>query len=368
MGNLKFLDEFRSPNVANYLLREIKSISKKSIKLMEVCGTHTVGIGRYGIRSLLPSNINLISGPGCPVCVTSTKEIDMMIKLANQDVVLATFGDLMRVPGSKASLQEEKANGADVQVVYSCYDALDLAIKYDDKKVVFLGIGFETTAPSIAATILEAKRRDIKNFFVFSAHKLVPPAMKVLASNPNLKIDGFICPGHVSVIIGAKVYFNLAHDYHIPCVITGFEPVDILEGILMLVRQIENNKAKVEIQYKRAVKPEGNPRALEVMYSVFTPCDAIWRGIGLIGNSGLKIKDLYTGYDASLSFDTEVGEVKDPPGCRCGDVLSGIIVPPECPLFKKRCNLTHPIGPCMVSSEGSCAAYYKYGDFHEGSS
>ncbi|HEB73954.1 MAG TPA: hydrogenase formation protein HypD [Candidatus Desulfofervidus auxilii] len=362
MGNLKFVDEFRDSAIARALVKEIENLSRRPVKLMEVCGTHTMNIGRYGIRSLLPPHIKLISGPGCPVCVTSSDEIDVMIKLASQNVIVATFGDLMRVPGSRDSLQQERANGANVRVVYSSYDALNLALKYPDKKVIFLGVGFETTAPTVAATILEAKRQNISNFFVFSAHKLIPPAMDVLASDPDLKIDGFICPGHVSVIIGAKPYFKLANDYHIPCVITGFEPIDILQGILMLVRQIEQREAKVEIQYKRAVRPEGNPKALGVMYSVFTPCDAKWRGIGLIPKSGLKFKDNFSIYDACLHFDTQVDVIKEPPGCKCGEILKGMLIPPQCPLFGKKCTPIHPIGPCMVSSEGSCAAYFKYRD------
>ncbi|MDL1969789.1 MAG: hydrogenase formation protein HypD [Candidatus Desulfofervidaceae bacterium] len=362
---MKYIDEFRDPQIAHHLLAEIKAISHKPIRLMEVCGTHTMAIGRYGLRSLLPAHIQLISGPGCPVCVTSTQEIDMMIKLASQDVIVTTFGDLMRVPGSYTSLQQERAKGADVRIVYSPFDALNIASKNPTRPVVFLGVGFETTAPGIAATIAEAKRQDIKNFFVFSAHKLIPPAMEALVSSPDLKIDGFICPGHVSTIIGLEPYRKLAEVYKVPCVITGFEPVDILQGILMLVKQLKNEEPKAEIQYTRVVKPEGNPKAMELMFSVFSPCEATWRGIGAIPESGLTLKDDYAAYDARLHFDMEVGKVKDPPGCRCGDVLKGLIIPPECPLFGKVCLPTHPVGPCMVSSEGSCAAYYKYRDWEE---
>ena len=365
MTRLKYIDEFRNPEVAKHLLAEIKTLSKTPIRLMEVCGTHTMSIGRYGLRSLLPSHIKLISGPGCPVCVTAAKEIDMMIKLASHDVIVTTFGDLMRVPGSRSSLQKDRANGADVRVVYSPFDALEIAKKNPDKPVVFLGVGFETTAPGIAATIIAAKQQGIKNFFVLSAHKLIPPAMEALISSPDLKIDGFICPGHVSVITGLKPYEELVEKYQVPCVVTGFEPVDILQGVLMLVKQIEENSPKAEIQYTRVVKPEGNQKAMELMFKVFEPVDATWRGIGVIPKSGLALREEYAEHDASKAFDIEVEEAKEPPGCRCGDILKGLITPPECPLFGKVCTPTHPVGPCMVSSEGSCAAYYKYRDWEE---
>ncbi len=363
MTRLKYIDEFRNPEVAKHLLVEIKAISKTPIRLMEVCGTHTMSIGRYGLRTLLPSHIKLISGPGCPVCVTSAKDIDKMIKLASYDVIVTTFGDLMRVPGSRSSLQKERANGADVRVVYSPFDALEIAKKNPNKPVVFLGVGFETTAPGIAATVMAAKEQGIKNFFIFSAHKVTPPVMEALISSPDLKIDGFICPGHVSVIVGLKPYERLVEKYHVPCVVTGFEPVDILQGILMLVKQIEKHSPKAEIQYTRAVKPEGNPKAMELMFKVFEPVDATWRGIGVIPKSGLALKEEYAAHDASKVFDIEVGEAKEPPGCRCGDILKGLITPPECPLFGKICTPAHPVGPCMVSAEGSCAAYYKYRDW-----
>jgi len=359
---LRYIDEFRDPEVARRLLSEIKNISHKPVRLMEVCGTHTMNIGRYGLRRLLPPHIRLISGPGCPVCVTATKEIDMMIKIAEKDVIVATFGDLMRVPGSHTNLNQQRANGADIRVVYSSFDALRLASK-NLKPVVFLGVGFETTAPTIAATIIEAKKKKVRNFFVFSAHKLIPPAMEVLISSPDVNIDGFICPGHVSVIIGLKPYKILVKRHKVPCVVTGFEPLDILQGIFMLIKQIEKGEAKAEIQYRRAVKEEGNLRAKEVMDEVFSPCDANWRGLGLIPKSGLCFRKDYKEFDVNSHFDIKVDKAKDPPGCRCGDVLKGKIIPPQCPLFAKVCRPTHPIGPCMVSSEGSCAAYYKYRDW-----
>ena len=366
MEKLRYIDEFRNPEVAKYLLDKIKAVSKTPIRLMEVCGTHTMSIGRYGLRGLLPEHIKLISGPGCPVCVTAAREIDMMIKLASYDVIVTTFGDLMRVPGTKTNLQQERANGADVRVVYSPFDALNIALNNPQRPVVFLGVGFETTAPSIAATIKMAQEKNVDNFFVFSAHKLMPPAMEALISSPELKIDGFICPGHVSVMIGLKPYQKLVEKYQVPCVVTGFEPVDILQGILMLVKQIEEKSPKAEIQYSRVVKPEGNPKAMALMFDVFEPADTAWRGIGVIPGSGLVIREKYAAHDVLRKFNLEIGESKEPPGCRCGDVLKGLITPPECPLFGKVCTPTHPVGPCMVSSEGSCAAYYKYHDW-EGS-
>jgi len=362
---LRYIDEFRDPEVARRLLSEIKKISRRPVRLMEVCGTHTMNIGRYGLRRLLPPHIQLISGPGCPVCVTTTKEMDMMIKIAEKDVIVATFGDLMHVPGSHTNLIQQRAKGADVRVVYSSFDALRLASK-NLRPVVFLGVGFETTAPTVAATIIEAKKKKIKNFFVFSAHKLIPPAMEALISSPDLNIDGFICPGHVSVIIGLKPYKILAERHKVPCVVTGFELLDILQGILMLIKQIEEGEAKAEIQYTRAVKEEGNLRAKEVMDEVFSPCDTNWRGLGLIPKSGLCFRKDYKEFDVNSHFDIKADKSKDPPGCRCGDVLKGKIIPPQCPLFAKVCRPDHPIGPCMVSSEGSCASYYKYRDWEIG--
>lgn len=359
---LRYIDEFRDPEVARRLISEINNISHKPVRLMEVCGTHTMNIGRYGLRGHLPSHVQLLSGPGCPVCVTATEEIDMMIKMAEENVTVATFGDLMSVPGSHTTLKNQRAKGGDVRVVYSSFDALGLALM-NSKPVVFLGVGFETTAPTIAATIIEARKKNMKNFFVFSAHKLISPCMEALISSPDLNIDGFICPGHVSVVIGLRPYEILSEKYKVPCVVTGFELLDILQGILMLIRQIEKGELKAEIQYGRAVKEEGNLKAKEVMEEVFFPCDANWRGLGLISKSGLCFKNDYHEFDVNTHFDINVDKPKDPPGCRCGDVLKGKIIPPQCPLFAKGCRPIHPIGPCMVSSEGSCAAYYKYRDW-----
>jgi len=358
---MKHVNEYRDKEICETYIKKIWEIHKKEIRLMEVCGTHTMAISKNGIRSLLPKSILLLSGPGCPVCVTAQQEIDKFIKLAGIDnVIVATFGDLMRVPGSNSSLQKERAEGADVRIVYSTLDCLQISEKNPHKEVVFLGVGFETTVPTIAASILEAHKKGIKNFSVIAAHKLVPPALTALMENENVKIDGFICPGHASVIIGGEAYVPTVENYHVPCVVAGFEPVDILQSIYMLVAQIENSCAKVEIAYKRAVNFGGNKKARDIMYQVFEPHDANWRGIGVIPESGLIIREEFNNFNAERKFDVTVENVKEPKGCACGDILIGIKSPPECLLFRKACTPDHPIGPCMVSSEGTCAAYYKY--------
>ncbi|HIC90630.1 MAG TPA: hydrogenase formation protein HypD [Syntrophaceae bacterium] len=358
---MKHLDEYRDRELAQRIIERIHASSKKGIRIMEVCGTHTVSIFRNGIRDVLPSNIALISGPGCPVCVTATEEIDKSIKLSREhDVIITTFGDLMRVPGSKSSLQKEKANGADIRVVYSVSDAIKIASNNPQKRVVFLGIGFETTAPTIAAAVLEAKSEGIKNFFVLVLHKLIPPAMEALLSGGDLKIDGFMCPGHVTSIIGASSYVPVTQRYHIPCVVAGFEPIDILQAIYMLVEQLEEGQAQVEIQYKRGVTFEGNKNAMAIMERVFDRCDTVWRGLGVISKSGFKLKVQYREFAAEDSFDLSIPKAKEHPGCMCGEILRGVVTPAECPLFRRTCNPGHPVGPCMVSSEGTCAAYYKY--------
>jgi len=334
----------------------------KKIKLMEVCGTHTMAIARSGIKRLLPKEVELISGPGCPVCVTSQEDIDRAIKIAGlKDVILTTFGDMMRVPGSGGSLEEAKRNGADVRVVYSPLDALNIAIENPDKRIVFMGIGFETTTPTIAATVLEAKKRKIRNFFVLSNFKLVFPALEVLSSSDKVKIDGYICPGHVSVITGSIPYEKIAEKYKIPCVITGFENMDLIKGIKRLIDQAKNGVSEVEIEYKRAVKKNGNIKAKEVINTVFEVSDANWRGVGEIPKSGLKFRKEYKEFDAEGEFRIKTSKPKLQKGCVCGEILQGIKSPEDCKLFKKKCTPQDPIGPCMVSSEGTCAAYYKYG-------
>ena len=358
---MKYISEYRDKEICQKLVEKIYSINQKEIRLMEVCGTHTMSIARHGIRQLLPETITLLSGPGCPVCVTSQQEIDKFIKLCQyKDVIITTFGDLMRVPGTESSLLKQRADGADVRVVYSILDCLQIAEKNLDKEVVFLGVGFETTAPTIAMAIITADKKRLKNFSVISAHKLVPPALTALLENDEVNVDGFICPGHASVIIGGKAYSHIIENYKVPCVVAGFEPVDILHSIYMLVSQIEQNIAKIEIAYKRVVDFEGNVKARNVMYQVFEPYNAPWRGIGIIPQSGLKIRGEYQDHDAENKFDINVKEAPEPKGCACGEILSGIKAPLDCLLFRKTCTPESPIGPCMVSSEGSCAAYYKY--------
>lgn len=359
---LKYVDEYRNRDTSQAILEKIKAVSQQKIRLMEVCGTHTMSIFRSGIRTLLPDTISLLSGPGCPVCVTTQQEIDTFIELSRQEgVIVATFGDLIRVPGSESSLQKEQAGGGDIRIVYSTLDALAIAEKNPHKTVVFLGIGFETTAPTIAASLISAKQKGIDNYCVFCAHKLVPSAITSLVNSKVVHVDGFILPGHVSVIIGAKAYRSIVRDFNTPCVIAGFEPTDILHAIFLLVSQISSNLVKIENAYPRAVSENGNQTAQEFMNQVFEITDASWRGIGLIPGSGLKIRREYGAYDAANRFHLEVPEAKAPKGCACGRILTGQISPPDCPLFGKTCTPVSPIGPCMVSSEGTCSAYYKYG-------
>ena len=359
---LKHIDEYRDAELAQPLVDKINRINTKPLRLMEVCGTHTVSIFRSGIRSVLPENISLLSGPGCPVCVTAQGEIDAFIALARKkDVILTTFGDLMRVPGTVSSLQKERAEGQDIRIVYSTTDAVEIAQKNKDKKIVFLGVGFETTAPTIAAAILSAEQLNLDNFFVLSVHKLVPPALTALMSIEGVKIDGFILPGHVSVIIGLNAYKEFFNIYRIPCVVAGFEPTDLLQGICMLVEQVEKGAPALENAYGRAVTESGNVTAQKILSQVFEIADATWRGIGVIPNSGLRIHPSYAAFDAEKNFSLDLPEKsREPAGCACGDVLTGSKIPPECALFNKLCTPFDPVGPCMVSSEGTCAAYYRY--------
>ncbi len=360
---MKHLSEYRDKDLARKLIAAIQNQSKKPIRLMEICGTHTVAIFRHGIRQVLPATIQLISGPGCPVCVTATEEIDRAVKLAGYpEVMITTFGDLVRVPGSHSSLQKERASGADVRMVYSTFDALKLAQENPDMKVVFLAIGFETTAPTIAAAVLEAARLGLDNFFILSAHKLLPPALGALLNSGDLNLQGFMYPGHVTTIIGTSAYEQVAEKYGVPGVVCGFEPVDILETILLLVQQIEQGQARVEIQYKRGADAIGNPKALQVLNRVFVPCDAPWRGLGVIPASGLTLRPEYRAFAAEDHFDLQVPPAKDHPGCACGEVLRGVKTPLECKLFRTVCLPENPLGPCMVSTEGTCAAYFKYNE------
>lgn len=360
---MKYIDEYRNRKLAGNIARVVfnKAVGLGPINIMEVCGTHTMSICRFGIKEMLPENINLISGPGCPVCVTPKSYIDKAVAFCRlPGVIVATFGDMMRVPGSYSSLAAERSQGRSAKVVYSVLDAVDIAEKYPDKKVIFLGIGFETTSPTVAASILYAKKRGIRNFFVYSGHKVILPAMRTLAEEKEVNIDGFLCPAHVSAIIGAGPYKIISDKYNIPCVITGFESLDIFQGILMLIEQIKSKKKKVENQYKRVVKGSGNKKALGLINDVFSLKDSEWRGLGIIPKSGMTLKKEYSMFDAEKMFAVSQPKIRPDKGCICGDILKGIKTPSDCRLFGIKCTPEKPIGACMVSSEGSCAAYYKY--------
>ena len=354
-------NDFKDPKLARGLIDSIQALAPEHATLMEVCGTHTVAIARNGIRSLMPEGCRLASGPGCPVCVTSNHDIDAVIALARvPEVILTTFGDMTRVPGSTSSLLKEQAAGRDVRIVYSPLDALNIAKENPERQVVFVGVGFETTTPLIAIAIKRAKAMGLENFSVFAAHKNMPNAMDVLMRDPNLKVDALILPGHVSTIIGMEPWRFLAEKYGIPGVITGFEPLDVLEGIAMIMRQLHEGRAEIENAYTRGVMPQGNPVALAAIDEVFETCTATWRGLGPIEGSGYRIRDEFAQFDALRRFEPTIEPTKEPKGCRCGDVLRGIMAPDECPLFRKVCTPENPVGPCMVSSEGSCAAYFRY--------
>ncbi len=364
---MKYIDEYRNSETASYLVGEIRknantlSAQKMSINIMEVCGSHTMAISRYGIRELLPQNINLISGPGCPVCVTDAGYIDTAIALARQGAIIATFGDMINVPGSdRMTLAKSRSEGCIIEVCYSPLSAIDLAEANLDKEVVFLAIGFETTIAPIISMIDSVSEKNIKNISLLTAFKLVPPALETLTSDPKLKIDAFLCPAHVSAIIGAKAYETFVKKHNIPCVIASFEPVEILLGINSILKQIINGSIKVENDYERVVTYEGNTKAQELFNKYLEDDDASWRGIGVIDASGLKLKKEFSQFDASEKFKIKIKAGAPDKGCRCGDVLKGKIRPFECPLYSKACNPLNPIGPCMVSSEGTCSAYYKY--------
>jgi hydrogenase expression/formation protein HypD len=359
---MKYVDEYRDRNLIEAVAREIKKISRKEISLMEVCGGHTMAIHRFGLNSLLPSNIRLLSGPGCPVCVSSQKFIDTSIGYSRiPGIIIVTYGDLIRVPGSASSLEKEKAFGSDVRIVYSVLDALEIAKQNPGRQVIFLGIGFETTAPATAAAIIKAQKENITGFFVLSAHKIMPPVMKALV-NDGIKLHGFIAPGHVSAITGSGIYEDLAWKYGLGVVISGFEPLDIMQSVLMLVEQIESGNPTVEIEYKRVVQPEGNLIARGLMEQVFTLADDQWRGLGTIPGSGLKLGERYSAFDPVNKFSLDIPEPEEPKGCICGDILRGIKTPPDCTNFAKTCTPESPVGACMVSGEGTCATYYKYSE------
>ncbi|MBE9231911.1 hydrogenase formation protein HypD [Cuspidothrix issatschenkoi LEGE 03284] len=363
---MKYVNEFRNPEKALALQKEIEKLSQKidkHLKIMEVCGGHTHSIFKYGIEEILPPNIELIHGPGCPVCVMPKGRIDEAIALCqNPNIIFTTFGDTMRVPGSKISLLQAKAQGADVRMVYSPLDSLKIAKENPHKEIVFFGLGFETTAPSTAFTILQAAAENITNFSMFSNHVLVIPALKALLNNPDLQLDGFVGPGHVSMVIGTKPYEFISQEYHKPIVISGFEPLDIFQSIWMLLKQIVENRCEVENQYNRLVEPNGNKNALQAMNQVFTVREKFeWRGLGEIPNSGFKVREEYAQFDAEVKFTIPNLKVADHKACQCGEILKGVLKPWQCKVFGTACTPETPIGTCMVSSEGACAAYYKYG-------
>jgi len=361
---MNYLDQFRDKEVVKGLARRIAALAKgrkQPLTFMEVCGTHTMAIYQYGLRSLLPPEVRLISGPGCPVCVTPNGYLDRAIALCRlPDLVIATFGDMLRVPGSSSSLMVERAKGADVRVVYSPLDAVQIAAQNPWKRVVFLGVGFETTAPTIAGSILTAKAQGLKNYFVLASHKTMPQPMAIISADPELSVDGYLCPAHVSAIIGADAYRFLCQEYRVPCVVTGFEPTDVMQGVELLVSQALAGESKVEIQYSRVVRWEGNAKAQAILKEVFTPFDADWRGIGRLPGSGLRIAERYAEFDAELALPVSVEELREHQGCLCGEILKGKVSPSDCPLFGKHCTPESPVGACMVSSEGTCAAAYKY--------
>lgn len=359
MDNL--LRAFRDPEILRNAVARLAGYTGRPLAFMEVCGTHTMSIMRYGIKQVLPPAIRLISGPGCPVCVTESSYIDMAIELAaRKDTIVATFGDLMRVPGSEGSLQARQSAGADVRIVYSPLDCLQICQAHPDKQVIFLSIGFETTTPAAALTVRKAREMGVTNFALLVANKTMPEALNALAADDDLHIDGFILPGHVCTIAGTDFYDTFCAQHRIPGVVAGFEPVDILGAILALVAQVEEGVARAEIIYTRLVNACGNPRATDAVNAVFEPCAARWRGIGEIANSGLRLKDEFASFDAQKVFHLAEKTSQEPKGCLCSEILKGKKTPEDCPLFGSVCQPSSPVGACMVSTEGTCAAYFKY--------
>ncbi len=360
---MKWLDEFRDPALVPPLRRRIDLAAQglPRTTLMEVCGTHTMSIARYGLRELLPDNVRLVSGPGCPVCVTPIDFVDHAVALSRlEGTIIATFGDMVRVPGSHTSLNEEKSRGAQVHVVFSSLDALTLARENPERQVIFLAIGFETTAPTIAATLRSAVQAGVSNLSLLCANKTMPRALDFLADSGQATLNGLLCPPHVSAIIGTRPYEAVTAK-GIPCVVGGFEPLDVLLSIAMLLEQIAAGEARVENEYRRVVNRDGNRRALDLLEEMFEPCDANWRGFGVLPGSGLRLRPAFAEHDAALRFDVQVAQAVEPAGCRCGEILMGAQEPEDCPLFGTTCTPDDPVGACMVSSEGTCAARYRFG-------
>jgi hydrogenase expression/formation protein HypD len=358
---MKYLDEYRDGERSRQLAREIQRVTTRPWNIMEVCGGQTHAIVKFGIDELLPKQITLIHGPGCPVCVTPLEMIDKAIEIAARPgIIFTSFGDMLRVPGSITDLLSVKAGGGDVRIVYSPLDALKLAEQNPDKEVVFFGVGFETTAPATAMAVFQAAHKGLKNFSMLISHVLVPPAIEALMSSPNCRVQGFLAAGHVCAVMGYEEYPPIAAKYHVPIVVTGFEPLDIFQGVLMVVQQLESGRAEVENQYTRAVRREGNQPAQELIHKVFKVVPRKWRGVGEIPKSGLGLNDAYAAFDAEKKFNLVDHHVDEPAECLSGLVLQGQIKPHECPAFGTRCTPEHPLGVTMVSSEGACAAYYRY--------
>ncbi|MBI5325268.1 MAG: hydrogenase formation protein HypD [Ignavibacteriae bacterium] len=358
---MKFIDEYRDKNLIGIVSEKIHSISTKQISIMEICGGQTHTILKYKLEEFIPSNINLIHGPGCPVCVTPVEYIDRAIELSmKQDVILVSFGDMLRVPGTEKDLLSARANGADVRMVYSPLDSVKIAVDNPEKLIVFFAVGFETTAPANARAVLQAERLGLDNYFILCSHMLVPPAIEFLLSNNNIRLDGLLAAGHVCTVMGLNEYEILSGKYHIPIVAMGFEPLDIMNAIFILIKLIEENKCNVENQYSRTVLKEGNIKAQKIINKVFVKEDREWRGIGTIKDSGLKLRDEYSKYDALLNFVFENKLTKVNGVCIAGEILQGLKKPSQCISFGKECIPEHPLGAPMVSSEGACAAYFRY--------
>ncbi len=350
-------------DIVKKLAHELQNFSlDHEVRIMEVCGTHTTEFFRTGVKDIFPDKLRLVDGPGCPVCVTPNEYLDRIIEIGKEyNTIIATFGDMIKVPSSYSSLGQEKSAGMDIEVVYSPLDALEIADKNPDREIIFISVGFETTAPSEAVAILEAHKRNINNFSLLSGNKLTPPAVKALLDSGEVNIDAFILPGHVSAIIGVAGWRFISENYGRPCVVAGFEDHDLVRSTLLVLKLARDKRGDILNEYARVVKEEGNTKAREIMYQVFQTGDALWRGLGVIPESGLDLKEKYAAFDALKKFPVTLPEPKEPTGCKCGDLLRGLIIPQECPLFAKICTPVHPVGPCMVSTEGPCAAYYNYG-------
>ena len=358
---MKYLDEYRNPEIARKIVEELHTVTKHNWVIMEICGGQTHSIIKNGIDKIIPQQIELVHGPGCPVCVTPLEQIDKAIAIASRpDVIFTSFGDMLRVPGSEKDLFMVKSEGGDVRIVYSPLDAVKIARENPDKKVVFFAVGFETTAPNNAMAVWQAHREGLKNFYLLVSHVLVPPAMRALLNSPNNRVQGYLAAGHVCTVMGWEEYIPIAEEYKVPIVVTGFEPVDILEGILMVVQLLERGEAKVENQYSRVVRREGNRPAQELIQRVFEIADRKWRGIGEIPASGLRLREEFREHDAEYAFGMGEIQVEEPPECISGLVLQGLKKPYECDAFGKQCTPQTPLGATMVSAEGACAAYFNY--------